>query len=517
MTVNLSLAQKIVAPYVLLGIVIVFVFMSLHGINKQAESASELESGLLQMQTRVHELASSVQIGILTGDERHSIRAAEIAFDVDGRLTDAAGSGSAAAQGLLGQFQDYFAGMVSVSALFLENRVAEGEAQLREVERMQQRIDQAVGSVLSEVGAQRAALNATGLSFMIASVAGLLVIMLLVGWFTTRKVVGPVKRIAASMNAISQGNGDLTTRIESESRDEIGAIANAFNAMISGLRDMIASTANSANQVAEAARELSGSVSQVHSASVAQGEAASSMAAAVEELTVSVTHVSDMTSESKTAADAVSAASRNGMIMASQSSEEMKKLTNTGRNAEALAEKLIGESRQIAGLVGTIHEIADQTNLLALNAAIEAARAGEAGRGFAVVADEVRKLAEKTNAEATTISKIVDGMSSVVKQITAAITLNTENEFKESEVTRKVSEIFSSVGHQSDEAAARISEIAHAMREQASAATDIARNVESVAQMVEQNNEVVASVSASAEQLESLAADLKAQVGKFRY
>lgn len=513
---NRSLATKILLPYALLGLIIIGVFAGLYHFNVRTEAAARFESALLETEVGINALAARMQTGILTRDDRHSISAAKLALEIGSHLQGLSHSAPEIKM-MIPRFQDYFAGIVSISSLFLENRLDEGERQVERVETLHASMDAEVKKLIAAAGAEREALSHLSVSFMLGAVAILIVIMVAVGFVVARSVVAPIRRIAATMQEIAKGQGDLTGRIDVQSRDEVGAIATAFNDMLASLRQMIANTASSAHQLAEASRELSSQVTTVEQASQTQGQAASSMAAAVEELTVSVSHVSDMANDTETAAVDAADASRKGIKLAEASSSEMKELTHSGEKASDLANRLIEESKRIHGLVGTIHEIADQTNLLALNAAIEAARAGETGRGFAVVADEVRKLAERTNTEATTIRRIVDGMSSVVEQIAETIELNTKNELKESESAHEVSEIFSLVGQRSSDAAARIREIAHAMKEQTAAATDIARNVESVARMAEQNGMVVSSVSESATRLSTLADELRQRVSRFRY
>lgn len=513
---SLKLAHKVLLPFAVLGLIVIAAFVAVHSVNNQLNAANSLERDLLEVHAEVHELGSRVQAGILTRNDVHAVAAAKIALQVEQRL-GALSDSHASATALFPAFQQFFVGVVSINALFLENREAEGAKRLDEVHALEDRIGNAIEAMLDELAAERERLAIFARSFMVGAVVVLVALMVLVGLIVSRQVVAPIRRIGDRMSEIARGRGDLTASLEVDSRDEVGAIAEGFNAMIGGLRTTIASTADSARQVADAAGGLASAIQQVQAASQAQGEAASSMAAAVEELTVSVSHVASMSQETEQAAQTTFNASQGGIELASASSDEMQALTASGLRAAELTSQLIEESNRIHGLVGTIHEIADQTNLLALNAAIEAARAGESGRGFAVVADEVRKLAERTNTEATRIRQIVDGMSSVVQSIAQTIRHNTEEEEHESETSKRVRELFTEVGAQAEAAAQRVRDIANAMQEQTAAATDIARNVESVAQMAEENNAAVGSVTESATRLKRLAEGLQQQLAGFRY
>ena len=197
-------------------------------------------------------------------------------------------------------------------------------------------------------------------------------------------------------------------------------------------------------------------------------------------------------------------------------SEDLDKLAGDTRSTAGLVEELSGSAAKIGGIVQLIRDIADMTNLLALNAAIEAARAGEQGRGFAVVADEVRGLAERTAVATVQIEKVIEGIQNETRATVGAM----------AEVSSQVDGGVALVGDATDslhrirstagEALERIREVAYATGEQSSASTEIARQVQTITEMADGTSGSMHSVVVAAEQLQGLAAELDALVGRFR-
>ena len=224
------------------------------------------------------------------------------------------------------------------------------------------------------------------------------------------------KRIAA---------GDLTTTVDCAAGDNDSLLAN-IRTMQHTLRDMISTIIGNAEQVATSADELMHASEEVADRARQQSDAASSMAAAVEEMAVSIDQVKENADEAHGISIDAGNISQEGAAVIHNAANEMRKISDAVQSSSAIVEDLGRQSDQITSIVNTIKEIADQTNLLALNAAIEAARAGEQGRGFAVVADEVRKLAERTSLSTTEIGgmvgKIQNGTRSAVNSMQAGVT-----------------------------------------------------------------------------------------------
>ena len=227
-------------------------------------------------------------------------------------------------------------------------------------------------------------------------VAALGLMVLLIGFiylFVNRAVTQPLEKLSHSLAEIAEGEGDLTRRLAVESQDEIGRTSTIFNAFMDKLQSVVRDVKDGADKVMTTSNQLAASSLQLTHSSDQQNEATVAMAAAIEEITVSIANVSASSGNAHEMAVEAGSLSLEGHNAVQEAVGEMNKISESVSTSTLLIRDLDEKSNQISNIVSVIKDIADQTNLLALNAAIEAARAGEQGRGFAVVADEVRKLA----------------------------------------------------------------------------------------------------------------------------
>ncbi len=340
-------------------------------------------------------------------------------------------------------------------------------------------------------------------------------VLIVLGVALARGIVRPLEDMRRAIVTVAESN-DFTHRALVTTSDEAGQTAQAFNRLIEQMQNSLREVLDNAARISSAAHQAADVSRQVSDASDKQSGSASAMAAAIEEMTVSITHINDSTQDALRRADEAGKAASSGAETISQTNAEMAEIAKTVQSAGQSINEVGVQSTRISMIVQVIKDVADQTNLLALNAAIEAARAGEQGRGFAVVADEVRKLAERTASSTTDISKVVDAMQNTTKIAVAGM----------DSVVQRVD-----VGHKlSDQAASRvgeiqggaqqvteaISDISVALNEQSSVAHDIARQVETVARMSEENSFAAKNTAQVAEELDQLADALRHTAGRFK-
>ncbi|MEI7430171.1 MAG: methyl-accepting chemotaxis protein [Betaproteobacteria bacterium] len=336
------------------------------------------------------------------------------------------------------------------------------------------------------------------------------------GFVVIREIRSRLIKLSGMMDQVNQ-TLDFTLRISPIKRlDEIGTSADAFNKLLDRLQGNLKSIADGAHSVASAASLMSTTSNQVATASHQQSESASEMAATVEEMTVSINHVGDRAQEANRISSESGQLAISGETVISQTVSDIQDIAATVNQAAEIIHGLEQHSQEISNVVAVIKEVADQTNLLALNAAIEAARAGEQGRGFAVVADEVRKLAERTAISTQEISRTIDTMRTNAGNAVTSMEGVVSKVSKGVESAQEANTSIQQIGEGSRNAVGMVEEIASAIREQATATNNIAMQVERIAQMSEESSAAAGNSAETSRDLDRLATDMQRIVSAYK-
>jgi methyl-accepting chemotaxis protein len=347
------------------------------------------------------------------------------------------------------------------------------------------------------------------ISGALAFLLGLAGAIFLINNFITR-----INRVSAAMDRVA--SGDLSTKIQIFAKDEIGDLGHAINRTLESMHSMVTSIRDTAAQVASAATQLYATSEQIATGAEEVAAQASTVATASEEMTSTSSEIAKncllAVESSKQAGDSA----ESGAEVVQETVAEMGRIADRVKESAQTVESLGARSDQIGEIVGTIEDIADQTNLLALNAAIEAARAGEQGRGFAVVADEVRALAERT----TKATKEIGAMIKAIQVETKSAVSSMEQGVREVEQgtigAAKSGEALQQILEQANSVTMQINQIATAAEEQTATTNEITNNIQQITEVVHETAKGSQESASAANQLSRLAEELQEVVNRFK-
>lgn len=375
------------------------------------------------------------------------------------------------------------------------------------------------------------------------SAAGILAAVL-IGAVLVRSIVNPLQRVNEQLRAIAEGEGDLTQKLSVTSRDEIGSLAESFNRMLANLRDMILQIRSHSEQVAASAEQLTASSEQTGKATEQIAMTVQEMAAgsdrqakSVEASHVEVEGMATGIGQIAARAETVSAAAIHTAELATNGNETIQhvvaQMNGMGEAMESLSGTVSGlgsRSEQIGQIVGVITGISAQTNLLALNAAIEAARAGEHGRGFAVVADEVRKLAEQAAASAGQITQLIESIQLETQEAISSVQKTAQQTEACMDGVARAGETFAHIRDEVVRVAAEVKGVSAASRTLTGSTEKVAESMRIISGVTQEGAARTLDVSAAAEEqlasmeeihssaasLARLAEELEKLIGKFK-
>ena len=324
---------------------------------------------------------------------------------------------------------------------------------------------------------------------------------------------GEPEEAARLLNAISRG--DLTQGIRVSAGDDTSLLASAQH-MQNALRDMIGEVHQATQSISESASTLLSITRQLEEGSLRGSESATRIASAMEQMAVSIQQISGNADGVSMTTHETAKISCDGLATMQSSMREMQEIADVVSLSSEAIGRLASQSEHIAGIVNVIREVSDQTNLLALNAAIEAARAGEQGRGFAVVADEVRKLAERTKLSTQDIATMIEAIRNGTMQAVESMVQGTVMVNEGMELVRNTGNSMATIHGSTDNVLAAIDGISTSLREQSYANNEIAKSVENIAQMSERNHSAICDVVSSADQLQMLSEALRQSASRFQ-
>ena len=354
------------------------------------------------------------------------------------------------------------------------------------------------------------------INFSVVGTIAAILIGLSVAFFITRGILTPLQATNNILKDIAEGEGDLTIRVPVDTNDEVGELGTSFNAFVEKLQSIIGEISDASSQMASASKEMTEIVEQTSTGIGKQKQETSMVATAITEMTTTVLEVANNAERASSAAGKANNEAKEGRQIVHGTVEAITDLATSIENSASVMEELKKNSADIGTVLDVIKSIAEQTNLLALNAAIEAARAGEQGRGFAVVADEVRTLAQRTQQSTTEIESLIDNLQNGAEQAVKVMTKSREQTDLSVEKAQHAGQSLSSITQSVETILQMNTQIATASEEQSAVSEEIQRNVANIQSIAEETSAGAEQTNNASAELARLGGQLSTLVGQFK-
>lgn len=371
-------------------------------------------------------------------------------------------------------------------------------------------------SIMSETNNQ--VINqATKTNSMVGTLFGFGVItLLLISWFMARSITTPLKAALSAMNDVAEGEGDLTRRLNDIGQDEIAHLGSGFNRFVSKIREILIEVRRTSEGLTDSARNMTAITEDSSSTVQKQKLETDHIASAITEMSITAQEVLRHAVSVSDAAKNADSETSEGRRIVNEAIKSVRDLEQETQNLSDMMQKLGSEIQNVGTVLDVIQNITEQTNLLALNAAIEAARAGEQGRGFAVVADEVRTLATKTTQSTLEIQSIIESIQRDAKTVV-------ENAHHNQDIAKSTTDLATKAGCSLDEIANAVTDatdkatqIATITQQQSAVAVEISRNIENITVLADHTAQLSNDVSEGSQEQQQLSESLLKMVARFK-
>jgi len=487
----------------------------LKAVSQEADSSEQLDefTNLLQLRRQIQNARYEVQAYVFSGlasYEESALTAIDEALkeleDVTADQSDGDISGLLTAKQALQRYREQlirFKELQTQVEAAHESMEAMGDSLLtstQEISTLQglRRDDEATRS-------RKALISVAALAMMLG---------LMAAWLITQQIIAPLRETLNAAKRIAQG--DLSVDLDVQRRDEMGDLQHSIQDMTQSLRTLISGISDGVAQIASAATQLSAVTEQTSAGVNNQKDETDQVATAMNQMTSTVLEVARNAEEASEAAQQADQQAREGDKVVSDAISQIERLATEVNNSTLAMGQLKLESDKIGGVLDVIKSVSQQTNLLALNAAIEAARAGEAGRGFAVVADEVRSLAQRTQESTEEIEVLIAALQNGTQQVVGTLDASRSLSDSSVELSRRAGNALEHITRTVSTIQNMNQQIATAGEEQTVVADQINRSVINVRDVSEQTAAASEETAASSVELARLGAQLQAMVGKFR-